>query len=55
MGYTILALDPILGSLPVAGITGQVCRHYEKARGKAPGTVRKEPGVLQAALNYRHA
>ena len=55
IGYAIKAIDPILGPLPVANITGQVCRRYAKTRDKAPGTVRKELGVLQAALNYCHA
>ena len=45
----------MLGSLPVSKITGEVCRRYGTARGKADGTVRKELGVLQAALNYCHA
>ncbi len=52
IGFAIRALDPILGALPVASIGGAVCRRYAKDRGKAPGTVRKELGVLQAALNY---
>lgn len=55
IGYAIAALVPILGSLPVAKITGEACRRYAKARDKAPGTVRKELGVLQAALNHCHA
>ena len=55
IGYAIKALDPILGALPVASITGAVCRRYAKDRRKAPGTVRKELGVLQAALNYSYA
>ena len=55
IGYAIAALLPILGSLPVGSITGEVCRRYAKTRGKAAGTVRKELGVLQAALNHCHA
>ena len=55
IGYAIAALAPILGGLPVSAITGEVCRRYAKARGKAAGTVRKELGVLQAALNYCYA
>ena len=55
IGYAIAALNPILGSLPVGSINGQVCRRYERTRGKAPGTVRRELGVLQAAINYAHA
>ena len=52
IGYAIAALVPILGSLRVSSITGEVCRRYGRSRSKAPGTIRKELGVLQAALNY---
>ena len=55
IGYAIAALVPILGALPVGSITGEVCRRYARTRDKAPGTIRKELGVLQAALNYGHA
>ena len=55
IAYAILALVPIVGSLSVAGLTSEVCRRYAKTRGKAPGTIRKELGVLQAAVNYCHA
>ena len=54
IGYSVAVLVPILGSLPVGNITGAVCRRYGKVRGKAPGTIRRELGVLQAALNYCH-
>ena len=55
IGYAIAALNPSLGDLPVGSINGSVCRRYERTRGKAPGTIRKELGVLQAAINYAHA
>ena len=55
IGYAITALVPILGSLPIRSITGEVCRRYGRTRGRSPGTVRKELGVLQAAINYCHA
>ena len=65
IGYAIAALAPILGSLPITNITSEVCRRYAKERCKArdrwltrdeaAGTVRKELGVLQAALNYCQA
>lgn len=54
VAYAIQALVPLLGALPVSMLTGPVCRRYAKERGRAPGTVRKELGVLQAALNYCH-
>ena len=46
---------PILGPLPLASITGELCRRYGKARDRAPGTVRKELGTLAAAINHCHA
>ena len=52
IGYAIAALLPILGILPVTSVTGAVCRRYGKARGVAPGTVRKELQTLQAAINH---
>ena len=41
IGYSIQALLPFFGSLPVGSITGEVCRRYAKDRGKAAGTVRR--------------
>ena len=55
IAYAIDALLPILGSLPIADISGAVCRRYQRQRNRAPGTVRKELGTLQAAINYCHA
>ena len=55
IGHAVKALVPILGDLPVGSITGAICRRYGEARAKAPGTVRKELGVLQAAINHCHA
>jgi len=55
IAYAIEALVPILGALSVSAITGGTCRRYAKMRNRAPGTIRKELGVLQAAINYCHA
>lgn len=55
IAYGIQALVPILGELPVGNINGQVCRLYQRKRNRAPATVRKELGTLQAAINYCHA
>ena len=52
IGYAVLALEPHLGALPVSSLGGAVCRRYMKDRGVSPGTVRKELGTLQAALNF---
>ena len=51
----IRALVPLLGDLPLSAIRGEVCRRYGKDRNRAPGTVRKELGVLAAAINHCHA
>ena len=55
IAYAIKALVPILGDLPVASINGGVCRRYAETRAKAAGTVRKELGVLQAAINFAYS
>lgn len=55
VGYSIKALLPILGSLPVGSVNGSVCRRYTKERDRSLGTTRRELGVLQAAVNYCHA
>ena len=52
IGDCITALVAVLGDLPVASVTGEVCRRYAKARNRAPGTVRKELSTLQAAINH---
>ena len=53
--YAVEALLPLLGRMPVGAITGGVCRRYQRERGKAQGTVRKELGTLSAAVNFCHA
>ena len=55
IGYAIDALVPLFGSTPIANLTGAACRRYGKLRKRAPGTIRKELGTLQAAINYCHA
>ena len=55
IAYAIQAIVPILGDLPVGSITGAICRYYAEARDRAPGTIRKELGTLQAAINHAHA
>ena len=52
IGYAIAALVPILGSLPIANITGAVCRRYVKLRDRAVGTTRRELSCLQSAINH---
>lgn len=52
LGYAIKALLPFWGHLPVSTVTDERCKSYLRKRGKAPGTVRRELNVLQAAINY---
>ena len=55
IGYSIKALLPIVGALPVSSISGEVCRRCASERGVKPGTVRRELGVLAVALAYCHS
>ncbi len=52
IGYAIDALLPFWGELPLSAITKETCRRYGRVRERAPGTIRKELGTLQAAINY---
>ncbi len=52
IGYAIDALLPFWGELPLSAITKETCRRYGRVRDRAPGTIRKELGTLQAAINY---
>lgn len=51
-GYAIAALDRYWGDLPVKEVSAQRCREYAAVRAVGNGTVRRELGVLRAALNY---
>ncbi len=55
IAYAIDALVPVLGALPLSSINGSVTRLYGRTRNRKPATVRKELGVLQAAINFCHA
>ena len=35
-------------------VTRETCRRYERVRGRSAGTVRRELGVLRAAINHAH-
>lgn len=52
IAYATERLVGLLGALPLSRINGPVCRQYGKSRGVSVGSVRKELGVLQAAINY---
>lgn len=58
-GFAIQSLLAFWGALPVSDVKGETCRRYGKTRvhpktGEpiAPATVRRELGVLSAALRY---
>ena len=53
--YGVKALAPFWANRVVGDVKGRTCREYLKYRGVASGTVRRELGVLQAAINYAHA
>ena len=38
----------------MAEVTPQTCGRYVEKRGRSKGTVRRELGVLRAAINYAH-
>lgn len=52
IGYSIEALAPFWGDLPIAAIKTPACRRYVKERGVKSSTSRRELGTLVAALNY---
>jgi integrase len=53
VGYAISALVEFWGDNFASDVTESSCRAYWARRGKAPGTIRRELGILRAAL--RHA
>ena len=52
IAYAIEGLLPFWGALPVSAIKGETCRRYARQRGLSDGTVRRELGVLRAALAH---
>ena len=54
LAYSISALAPFWADLTCDAIKESTCRRYQAHRARAPGTVRRELGVLQAAINYAH-
>lgn len=52
IGYAIDALLPYWGDKPVSYVNGVSCRGYVQYRARSNGTLRRELGVLQAALNH---
>jgi integrase len=55
IAYAVLALTDFFEGNTVADVTPQTCSRYAEKRGRSAGTVRRELGVLRAAMNYGHA
>jgi integrase len=54
VGYAVTPLARFWEGRTVADITKEACRRYGASRGRSPGTVRRELGVLRAAINYAY-
>jgi integrase len=54
IGYAVDALTDFFEGNTVADVTPQTCSSYAEKRGRSAGTVRRELGVLRAAINYAH-
>lgn len=52
--FAVKALAPFWANRMVAEVKGATCREYRALREVADSTVRRELGVLQAAINYAH-
>jgi integrase len=50
----IKGLVPFWHGCTVAEIKGETCRAFMKARARSAGTIRRELGVLRAAINHAH-
>src|SRR4051812_17496767 len=54
IAYAIAGLADFWEGRSAADITEETCGAYGRVRGRAPGTVRRELGVLRAAVNHAH-
>jgi integrase len=54
IAYAVLALTDFFEGNTVADVTPQTCGRYVEKRGRSKGTVRRELGVLRAAINRAH-
>lgn len=52
IGYGISALLPFWGPVPTGDVSAALCRRYAAQRPVSGSSVRRELGVLRAALNY---
>jgi len=54
IAYAVEGLAGFWEGRTVGTVTRETCRAYERARGRSAGTVRRELGVLRAAINHAH-
>jgi integrase len=54
IGYAVDALTDFWQGMTLADATPQTCARYLKVRARSAGTVRRELGVLRAAINFAH-
>jgi integrase len=54
IAYAALELTDFFEANTLADVTPQTCTRYVEKRGRSKGTVRRELGVLRAAINYAH-
>jgi integrase len=54
IAYAVLALTDFWEGNTVADVTPQTCERYAEKRGRSAGTVRRELGVLRAAIQYAY-
>jgi integrase len=54
IAYAVLALTDFFEGNSVNDVSPQTCMRYADKRGRSTGTVRRELGVLRAAINYAH-
>lgn len=54
IAYAVLALTDFFEGNSVADVTPHTVGRYVETRGRSIGTVRRELGVLRAAVNYAH-
>lgn len=54
IGYAMQAVERFWGGRMIGGITPALCRKYAEERGVSDGTIRRELGVLRAAINHEY-
>ena len=54
IAYAMLALTDFFEGNAVGDVTPQTCARYMEKRSRSAGTVRRELGVLRAAINHAH-